>query len=53
MWIPATRRQHSRTELRYETHMTDMEWRLVKLLLPAPNRTGRPLSWPLREIVNT
>lgn len=26
--------------------MTDAEWRLV-----APKRTGRPLSWPLREIV--
>ena len=32
--------------------MTDAEWRLVEPLLPAPKATGRPLSWPLREIVN-
>jgi putative transposase len=52
MWTPATRRQHSREGLRYETDLTDAEWRLVEPLLPAPKRTGRPLSWPLREIVN-
>ncbi|SEG74997.1 transposase, IS4 family [Bosea lathyri] len=48
MWTPATRRQSRR----YETDLTDAEWRLVAPLLPAPKRTGRPLSWPLREIVN-
>jgi transposase len=35
-----------------KTDLTDAERRLVELLLPAPKRTGRPLSWPLREIVN-
>ena len=44
MWTPATRRQHSREGLRYETDLTDAEWRLVEPLLPAPKRTGRPLS---------
>jgi Putative transposase of IS4/5 family (DUF4096) len=38
--------------LRYETDLADAEWRLVEPLLPAPRRTGRPLSYPLREIVN-
>jgi transposase len=52
MWTPTTRRQHSRAGLRYETDLTDAEWRLVAPLLPAPKQTGRPLSWPLREIVN-
>lgn len=52
MWAPATRRQHSRAGLQYETDLTDAEWLLVAPLLPAPNRTGRPRSWPLREIVN-
>ena len=52
MWTPATRRQHSRAGLRYETDLTDAEWRLIAPLLPAPKQTGRPLSWPLREIVN-
>lgn len=52
MWTPATRRQHSRAGLRYETDLTDGEWRLVAPMLPAPKRTGRPVSWLLREIVN-
>jgi hypothetical protein len=29
MWTPATRRQHSRDELRYETDLTDAEWALL------------------------
>lgn len=52
MWTPATRRQHSRAGLRYETDLTDAEWRLVEPHLPARRPTGRPRSWPLREIVN-
>ncbi|MBS1063923.1 IS5 family transposase [Gluconobacter wancherniae] len=52
MWTPATCRQHSRTGLRYETDLTDAEWRLVEPLLPEPPGTGRPLGWPLREILN-
>jgi transposase len=52
IWTPATRRQHSRAGIRYETDLTDAEWRLVEPLLPARKRTGRPLSWPFREIVN-
>lgn len=39
-------------ELRYETDLTDAEWRLVEPPLPEPRRTGRPPSWPVREIVN-
>jgi hypothetical protein len=42
MWTPTTRRQHSRAGLRYETDLTDAEWRLVAPLLPAPKRTGAP-----------
>lgn len=52
MWPPATRRQHSRTGLRYETDLTDAEWRVVEPLLPEPPGTGRPLAWSLREILN-
>src|SRR5215213_7423730 len=36
MWTPATRRQHSRTGLRYETDVTDAEWALIEPLLPPP-----------------
>ncbi len=52
MWTPATRRQHSRAGPRYESDLTVAERRLMAPLLPAPKRTGRPLSWPLREIEN-
>jgi hypothetical protein len=30
MWTPATRRQHSRKALRYQTDLTDDEWRLIE-----------------------
>ena len=44
MWTPATRRQHSRDGLRYETDLTDLEWDLIEPLMPKPNRRGR-LRW--------
>ena len=52
MWTPATRRQHSRDDLRYETDLTDAEWALIAPLMPAPKPRGRPWAWPLREIMN-
>lgn len=52
MWTSATRRQHSRDHLRYETDLTNAEWALIEPFMPAPSRRGRPRAWPLREIVN-
>lgn len=52
MWTPATRRQHSRENLRYETDLTDREWNLIAPMMPVASRTGRPRKWPLREIMN-
>lgn len=52
MWTPVTRRQYSRGELRYESDLTDAEWRLIAPHLPPPSERGRPRSWPWREIVN-
>ena len=52
MWTPTTRRQHSRDHLRYETDLTDAEWALIEPLLTAPKPCGRPLGWPLREVLN-
>lgn len=52
MWTPATRRQHSRDGLRYETDLTDAEWALIEPLMPEPRPRGRPRAWSLREIVN-
>ena len=52
MWTPATRRQHNRENLRYETDLTDREWNLVAPMMPVAARMGRPRRWPLREIMN-
>ncbi len=52
MWTPATRRQHSRSALRYESDMRDCEWRLLEPWMPPPSVHGRPRLWPTREIVN-
>jgi putative transposase len=29
MWTPATRAEHNRSGLRYETDLTDAEWELI------------------------
>ena len=41
MWTPTTRRQHSRTGLRYGSDVTDAEWLLLSPFLPAPSPCGR------------
>src|SRR3989337_769022 len=52
MWTPATRRQHRRDGLRYETDLTDAEWALIEPVMPGPRQRGRPRAWPRREFVN-
>jgi transposase len=52
MWTPATREQHSRSTNRYQTDLTDEEWRVIAPHLPAPKTTGRPRGWSMREIIN-
>ncbi|MFP6689199.1 MAG: transposase, partial [Alphaproteobacteria bacterium] len=52
MWTPTTRRKHSRKALRYQTDLIDTEWAVIEPHLPSPPGTGRPWSWPHREIVN-
>lgn len=51
MWTPASRRRYSREHQRYESDLTDAEWRLIEPHLPPPSEQGRPRSWPWREIV--
>jgi len=52
MWTPATRKQHSRAGLRYETDLTDAEWEVIEPFLPGPCLLGRRRKWGLREILN-
>ena len=52
MWTPTTRQQHRRPVTRYQTDLTDAEWRVIAPHLLKPCATGRPRAWPMREIVN-
>jgi putative transposase len=52
MWTPATRKHYSRPGLRYQSDVSDEEWRTIEPYLPPSKNTGRPREWPLREIVN-
>ena len=52
MWTPTTRMQHIRKTNRYQTDVTDKEWRVIEPHLPAAKSTGRPRAWPMREIIN-
>jgi putative transposase len=52
MWTPTTRRQHSRTGLRYGSDLTDTEWAILAPFLPTAATCGRKRAWPMREIVN-
>jgi transposase len=48
----ANRENYSRKSTRYQSDVTDEEWRIIEPLLPQARTTGRPRAWPLREIVN-
>jgi hypothetical protein len=52
MWTSTTRQQHSRAVTRYQTDLTDAEWRVIALHLRKPCATCRPRQWPMSEIVN-
>jgi len=52
MWTPATRQQHNRKHLRYETDLTDKEWAIISPYFPGSSKRGRPPKWDMREIVN-
>ena len=52
MWTPTNRRQHNRTNRRYETDLTDAEWAVTAPLMPDPDTRGRPPVWTMREVLN-
>ena len=52
MWTPATRKNYSRNGLRYQSDVTNEEWRVIEPYLAPAKGIGRPRGWPLREIVN-
>jgi putative transposase len=52
MWTPTTREHYSRRAPRYQTDMSEEEWRVIEPHLPPAKTIGRPRAWPMREIVN-
>src|SRR5215472_15199963 len=36
----------------YNTDLSEVEWKRIESLIPAPLPGGRPAKWPRREIVN-
>ena len=52
MWIPTTRKQHSREGLWCETDLNDKEWTGIAPYLPSPAPFGRPRDRTWRETVN-
>ena len=44
--------RHSRTGLRYGSGLTDAEWAILGPFLPAPAKTRRKRTHPIREVVN-
>ena len=51
-WSKAACMKYRRSTDRFESDLTDAEWRRLSPLLPAPSRTGRPRQVDLREVVN-
>lgn len=52
MWTPAARAQLVRKATPYATCSSDAEWALLAPFLPPPAATGRPRSWPTRQIMD-
>ena len=52
MWTEITRANYDRSDLRYASDLTDLEWALIEPFLPPARHLGRPRTTDLREVVN-
>lgn len=52
MWKPEHRKAARRTGMRYDSDLTDEEWRLVGPLIPRAKRGGRKRTVDVREVLN-
>lgn len=52
MWTDITRKQHSRSGLRYPSDLRDAEWALIAPMFPPAKSGGRPRATDLREVLN-
>ncbi len=51
-WTKAARAKYERKGLRYASDLTEAEWLLLSLFLPAAPLLGRPRKTSLREVMN-
>ena len=51
-WTKTARAKYRRSTERFESDLTDEEWKHLVPLLPGPSSTGRPREVDLREVVN-
>ena len=52
MWTKITRPKYERAGQRYASDLTDAEWAVIELHLPAPKPLGRPRRTDLRAVVD-
>lgn len=52
MWTKITRPKYERAGQRYASDLTDAEWAVIELHLPAPKPLGRPRGTVLRAVVD-
>ena len=52
MWAPETRRRRNRDPLRYPSDLTDLEWEVIRPLVPPAKQGGRRREIDEREVVN-
>ena len=52
MWTRENRRRYDRSDLRYESDLTDDEWAEIAPLIPPAKPGGNKRSVNLREVVN-
>ena len=49
-WTELTRRRYEREGSRYASDLKDAEWDIIRPLMPAPKKTGRPRTTDLRDV---
>ena len=52
MWTPENRARYDRSLLRYPSDLTELEWSLIRPLIPPAKRGGNKRTVDIREIVN-
>ena len=51
-WTEAAQAKYKRRTTRYESDLTDAEWKRIAPLFPAPAIRGRPRQADLREVID-